>query len=440
MSKVNYYLKGVPTDAALSKLKKENNKLYNEEVNKKRPIIMSVACNGKREIFSTGKFISLKLWDKAQQRIKNLIETPTTSLEDGEWLDAKKNEVEKYLNLAQREYRYVNKDELYQLIRGEVKSTKNSSTLKEALSEFLSEHKTERGNSLKPNTKKKYYTLIQHIEEFQQNKLFIPATYTHKWIIQFKQFLLDDMELIDNSVCKYIKTLKTFLSFFKEKGIPINVNLKSIKVAENEQEVICLTLDELKYLETVKFENPVYQRIFDVFIFQCNTGARYSDIAIIKKEDLKERRNSKGEVSYYWQYRSVKTNELLSTPINQKCIEILEKYKDLDTPLPRYCNQIMNRELKKLAVSINLDRKVRKIKYVDGNLIEEFFHLYEVISTHLARKTFISTSLQLGVPERFVRKITGHKDDRSFRRYVELFQKPLEEVTTAWENFYGEEN
>ena len=145
-------------------------------------------------------------------------------------------------------------------------------------------------------------------------------------------------------------------------------------------------------------------------------------------------------MSYYWQYRSVKTNELLSTPINQKCIEILEKYKDLDTPLPRYCNQIMNRELKKLAVSINLDRKVRKIKYVDGNLIEEFFHLYEVISTHLARKTFISTSLQLGVPERFVRKITGHKDDRSFRRYVELFQKPLEEVTTAWENFYGEEN
>jgi hypothetical protein len=54
MSKVNYYLKGIPTDAALSELKKANSKLFNEEVNKKRPIIISVSCNGKREIFSTG--------------------------------------------------------------------------------------------------------------------------------------------------------------------------------------------------------------------------------------------------------------------------------------------------------------------------------------------------------------------------------------------------
>ena len=45
MSKVNYYLKNSPSEEFLESLKKENRKSYNEQLNIKRAIIMSVAHN-----------------------------------------------------------------------------------------------------------------------------------------------------------------------------------------------------------------------------------------------------------------------------------------------------------------------------------------------------------------------------------------------------------
>jgi hypothetical protein len=41
-------------------------------------------------------------------------------------------------------------------------------------------------------------------------------------------------------------------------------------------------------------------------------------------------------------------------------------------------------------------------------------------------------SLQMGVPERMVREISGHRDERSFRRYVNLNKSHLIAVSKAW--------
>ena len=44
--------------------------------------------------------------------------------------------------------------------------------------------------------------------------------------------------------------------------------------------------------------------------------------------------------------------------------------------------------------------------------------LYNVLTSHVGRKSFITNGLMLGIQERIVRDISGHKDERSFRRYV----------------------
>jgi hypothetical protein len=124
MSKVNYYLKNSPTEEFLESLKKENRKSYNEQLNIKRAIIMSVAHNGRRDIFTTGKFIPLRFWDRESKRIKSLMETPASSVADGVWLDTKKTEIETFLRKAESDQNFINKDELYELIIGEVKQKK----------------------------------------------------------------------------------------------------------------------------------------------------------------------------------------------------------------------------------------------------------------------------------------------------------------------------
>ena len=59
--------------------------------------------------------------------------------------------------------------------------------------------------------------------------------------------------------------------------------------------------------------------------------------------------------------------------------------------------------------------------------------LHDAISSHMARKSFISLSTQKGIPERFVRDVSGHKSERSFKRYLNLGDAHLEAILKAWD-------
>ncbi len=428
MSKVNYYLKNVPTTEKLEILKKAKDKTYINLISEKRPIIMSIAYNGKRELFATGKFISLKLWDKTEQRIKVVLETTDNSIVDGEWLDSKKIEIEKFLRLAKQECHSVSKNELKSIISGQIANTLKEKTFEEIQKQFLKEHKTQVGTSLKNNTKKKYFSLFQHIKNFQNNNVFSIQQFTDEWLNDFKSYLILTVNVNDNTVCKYIKALKTFLIYLMNKGHKVPANLKNIRVTENEQLVIALREDELQLLENVVLNCPIHQKIRDIFLFHCYTGSRYSDIEEIKNVDIIESDGIK-----FWKYMSVKSQIELTAPIHKKAEIILKKYEGLDNPLPIYKNQFVNKQIKEIAKIAGLSRPVKKIIFRDGVKNENIFSLFETISTHIARKTFISISLQRGVDERKVRAVSGHRDERSFRRYIDLNNTALIALKEAWE-------
>ncbi len=54
--------------------------------------------------------------------------------------------------------------------------------------------------------------------------------------------------------------------------------------------------------------------------------------------------------------------------------------------------------------------------------------LNEVLSSCIDRKMFITNALILGMSEMEVKKISGHKDDKSFRRYLELGNSAIQKA------------
>jgi integrase len=56
-----------------------------------------------------------------------------------------------------------------------------------------------------------------------------------------------------------------------------------------------------------------------------------------------------------------------------------------------------------------------------------------LITSHTARKTFVTNSLVLGMKEMVVRNITGHKDEASFKRYVDIAEDfKQKEMDNTW--------
>ncbi len=86
---------------------------------------------------------------------------------------------------------------------------------------------------------------------------------------------------------------------------------------------------------------------------------------------------------------------------------------------------IVMKELGKLDI---LNKSTKILRYFDGQKQETFVPFYQVLTTHVARKSFITNALMLGVPERIVREVSGHKDEKSFRRYVKLVDSYKDEV------------
>ncbi len=153
----------------------------------------------------------------------------------------------------------------------------------------------------------------------------------------------------------------------------------------------------------------------DVFLFQCFTGLRYSDVFNLRRSDIK------GD---HIEVTTVKTSDSLIIELNKHSKAILDKYKDVafedDKVLPVITNQKMNDYLKELAELAGIDEPVRQTYYRGNERIDEVTPKYALLGTHAGRRTFICNALALGIPPQVVMKWTGHSDYKAMKPYIDI--------------------
>src|SRR5437762_4115562 len=132
------------------------------------------------------------------------------------------------------------------------------------------------------------------------------------------------------------------------------------------------------------------QRLIDVrdnFCFACFTGLRFSDIDKLRHHHINKD---------FLEIRTEKTKDNLKIPLNVYAKEILEKYRGygLGRPLPTgITNQKSNDYLKELAQLAGLNDLVSMEKFSGSKKILVTKPKYELISTHAARRTFVTLAL-----------------------------------------------
>jgi site-specific recombinase XerD len=95
-------------------------------------------------------------------------------------------------------------------------------------------------------------------------------------------------------------------------------------------------------------------------------------------------------------------------------------------------NQKFNFFLKELFRKLEFDRKV-VLQTVSGKQVTRVVKaLHEVISSHVARKTFITICLQKGMPIQDVMKMSGHSDFNSMKPYIRITRKDIRAVADRW--------
>ena len=217
---------------------------------------------------------------------------------------------------------------------------------------------------------------------------------------------------------KHIKTLKTFMNDALEDGHTDNRSHKSkyFKVTTDESFAIALTDDEIQSIYELDLSNNKGQETQrDAFIVACSTGLRFSDVSVLTKKNIVSK-----EGRTYIQIKTQKTKEPVAIPIDGRLAEIMDKYKDSERGFPKvFANQIMNRHLKEIGKMIPELHDVLTVqKNKGGKPVTEMKRRYELLTTHTARRSFSTIYYKKGVPIQFIMKITGHRTESAFLKYI----------------------
>ena len=289
-------------------------------------------------------------------------------------------------------------------------------------------HEESRNSYWKDKTLMKMNTLKNKLTEFNPDLKF--DNLDEEGYNKFQHFL-ESKNHKNSTILKEFKSLKWFLKWAKRKGYQTNsyFELFQPKLKNIPKKVIFLSQDELKrFREYAIPENKKHlEKIRDVFLFQCFTGLRYSDVFNLRKSDVKEK---------HIEINSIKTSDNLTIDLNAHSREILLKYKDEDfmqnKALPVISNQKMNDHLKELAELAEIDEPVTQTYYKGKKRIDEVLPKYSLLGTHCGRRTFICNALSLGIPPQVVMKWTGHSDYSAMKPYIDIAD---EIKATAMEKF-----
>lgn len=208
-----------------------------------------------------------------------------------------------------------------------------------------------------------------------------------------------------------LRRLKAFMNWSLKRGYHNNTDFKSFSVSEKEGSIIHLTFDELQHLINFQFESQKFQRVRDIYCFGCLTGARYSDLKRLTKDNIAD-----GKLKFTTQ----KTNIDITIPIFPELTTIIDRYPDQHRLLPKYSGQKANEYIKKACEKAEIKTPVELKTFLRNETIKEFRPKHELIGTHTARKTFVCLAHARGVDIKTIMDITGIRDQRTLKRYLDV--------------------
>lgn len=280
-----------------------------------------------------------------------------------------------------------------------------------------------RQNNWTDSTYEKFGTVKNHLLRFDNKLKF--EDLNHAKLNDYKSYLSTERDLRDITIDKQLKNLKWFLNWATRNGCNKINDYTSYKpkLRKADTKVIFLSVEEVVHLENMEIPDSkeYLDRVRDVFLFQCFTGLRYSDVKNLKHWDIK-----KNHISLTTQ----KTTDTLKINLINQSKKILDKYKDIpfenEMALPVISNQKMNLYLKELCELAGFDEMIEKVYFKGGVRYSEVRPKYKWISTHTGRRSFISNALASGMPPNIVMDFTGHSDYQAMKPYIDAVESARE--------------
>jgi len=288
---------------------------------------------------------------------------------------------------------------------------------------FLKAHRTEHG----PSTVIAYTTTKRALEQYEEAvgrpielKMFragSPQQVNEAQSLEkdISQWLTNEKGYNDNTRSKALAHIATVLRWHERTGQAGAVRLHTTftdKKTIRKEEAPALTSEDLQAIEAVELEpNTNEWHARNGFLLGCYTGLRFSDWNRVEPARWRERLQL---------IEQTKTGGVATVLHTEKVRSILKHYETNGWPpciANRKNNTFVNRLMKDVSLKAGLVRPWADVRKVNGRRAVTTKKLYELVTTHTARRTFVTLLQQKGESEADIMRRTGHSTLSSLRGY-----------------------
>lgn len=219
-----------------------------------------------------------------------------------------------------------------------------------------------------------------------------------------------------NTIITIMTHLRTFFNWMKKQEIIPSSPFERYSLDDCIYgSPIYISIEELHQLKNVDLSKKTQLEVQrDIFVFQACIGCRVSDLLNFTRRNLTD-----GAIEYIARKTKEERPVTVRVPLNSMAREILEKYPsdNLDAPLlPFISAQKYNDAIKRAFKKAGLVRNVTRLNPQTRE--PEQKPLYEVASSHMARKIFIGNIFKKVKDQSLVSELTGHAPgSKAFSRY-----------------------
>lgn len=292
------------------------------------------------------------------------------------------------------------------------------------LREVYAEYKDAKGIDIA--TQRQYEVLLTALERFDKKRVWRADKVTVQDIDAFCAFLRNEkvsksvtIQRSQNTITGKLKRWRALQNFAVLRGYAPSSPFAQFTIpAEVYGTPIFLTTEERDRLYAFDDLTPALRVQRDIFIFQCHVGCRVSDLVSLTKNNV----TSDGFLQYIPQKQRRRVPLTVRVPLSSVAQEILARYQDQcsgNRLLPFIHPNNYNDAIHQFMRLAGLDRVVMTPNKL--TMQPEYKPLYEVVTSHTARKTFIEAMFRATKSERITSAFTGHADgSRAFSRYTDV--------------------
>lgn len=224
-----------------------------------------------------------------------------------------------------------------------------------------------------------------------------------------------------NSAGKSIRQLKTIMNAAHDDGVHNNLEFrkKAFKVTSELVDTIYLTEDEIEQLINKDITKPHLIKARDLFLVGCFTLQRVSDYYKIDKRNMIKSTNGVDII----RFKQQKSETTVIFPLKSPGLRsILEKY---NYELPKMPDQKINDCIKIICK----DPEDHEGEHTSLHLKSDD------ISTHTGRRSGCTNMYRAGIPASKIMKLSGHKSESEFRKYIRVTDEENAEDIVNYEYF-----